>query len=428
MKKITKQFLFTVLSLSCLLFVGCYEEDLTGASSLEVATGVQGTISFVAPLTATKTVNESAKETFEFTVTLTKPQSVDVHVTVSQIAGNADSDDFKFTNDVVIPAYATKATGTISISNDDIEEGTETFTLQIGDVNTSNASVAQKTVTITILNSTLTSLLTELSWSTTIKDLTGTLIAPTAAADLRLLITKLDYHTSAALQTIDASTTAFESYEMLSTFADGTYLVVADAKSYKDMGSQGFFDVDLIVKFNQAGVYNNKTFTFPNALNSAGLTPCGATSYFKLAQITKSGSTYTVSEVGTPGFTFNASIFKGPYTVILDEWEDYVPVPAPINLVYNAADGTATFRIMYNAVATPNAYLKVTFNQATGVVTNIVESEPLKYSLTSTNSYGVSGTGTVNFCTGAVNLVVKWKNLRTGADQGGPYKLNLTKN
>lgn len=427
MKNITKQFLFTVLSLSCLLFVGCYEEDLTGASTQEVAQGVQGTIAFVAPLTATKTVNEAAAETFEFTITLNKPQSVPIHIYVKQVGGNADSDDFKFSNDIEIPAYATTATGTISISNDDIQEGTESFTLQIGDETTSNATVAPKNVTITIQNSTLSSLKTELSWSTAIKDVTGELISPTAAANLRLLITKLDYNTSAALQTIDASTTAFESYEMLSTYADGTYLVVADAKSYKDMGSQGFFDVDLTVKFNQAGVYNNKTFTFPKALNSAGLTPCGATSYFKLAQITKSGSNYTISEVGTPGFTFNASIFSGPYTVILDEWEDYVPVPAPINLVYNAADGTATFRIIYTAVATPNAYISVTFNQATGVVTKIVESEPLKYNLASLTTYGVSGTGTVNFCTGAVNLNVTWKNLRTGATYPN-YKFNLTKN
>ncbi len=410
MKKITKQFLFTVLSLSCLLFVGCYEEDLTGASSLEVATGVQGTISFVAPLTATKTVNESAKETFEFTVTLTKPQSADVHVTVSQIAGNADSDDFKFTNDVVIPAYATKATGTISISNDDIQEGTETFTLQIGDVNTSNASVAQKTVTITILNSTLTSLLTELSWSTTIKDLSGTLIAPTAAADLRLLITKLDYNTSAALQTIDASTTAFESYEMLSTFADGTYLVVADAKSFKDMGSQGFFDVDLTVKFNQAGVYNNMAFTFPAAMKSENTATCGASGYYKLAQITKVGSTYTISKVGDGEYVLKSSMFNGNYKVTADDWADY-SIGDIVPVEYNAADDLTTFRIKNTNnpyLVNTNSYFIVTISRSTGLVTKIGQSELFKYSPTDTG-YAVSGTGSVDRCTGNIKLNVTWK-------------------
>ena len=423
MKKIKQIFLLSTLILTT-LFVGCNEDDFAGQSNLEVATGVKVTVTsdFASPVSIIEGDNK-----YNFTVTLDKPQSVDVVVKINQVGGTASADDYTVDSGITIPAYELSATAELKILKDELQEDIETLTLQIGDITTANAALAPVTVSFNIQNYTEGSLITDLSWSTSIKDVAGDLIKPTAAADLKLLITKLDYNTSAALQTIDASTTAFESYEMLSTYADGTYLVVADAKSYKDMGSQGFFDLDLTVKFNQVGVYNNKTFTFPKALNSAGLTPCGATSYFKLAQITKSGSNYTISEVGAPGFTFNASMFNGPFTVILDEWEDYVPVPAPINLVYNAADGTATFRIMYTAVATPNAYLKVTFDQATGVVTSIKESEPLKYTLTSSNSYGVSGTGTVNFCTGAVDLDITWKNLRTGTLYSN-QEFKLTKN
>lgn len=423
MKKITKQLMFSVALLSSLLFVGCYEEDLTGQSTLEVAQGLKLSVTtdFASPVTVVEGDNK-----YKFTVNIDNPQSIDVVLKVTQIRGTASHDDYTADTKITIPAYKLSATSELVILKDELQEDIETLTLQIGDVTTANATFAPVTVSFNIQNYTEGSLITDLSWSTAIKDITGADISPTAAANLRLLITKLDYNTSAALQTIDASTTAFESYEMLSTYADGTYLVVANAKSYKDMGSQGFFDVDLTVKFNQVGVYNNKTFTFPKALNSAGLIACGATSYFKLAQITKSGSNYTISKVGTPGFTFNGSMFSGPFTVISDEWEDYV-VPAPITLVYNAADGTNAFRIMYDAVATPNAYLKVTFDQATGVVTSIKENVPLKYSLTSSNSYGVSGTGKVNFCTGAVDLDITWKNLRTGTLYAN-QEFKLTKN
>jgi hypothetical protein len=425
MKKIKQIFLLSTLILTT-LFVGCNEDETTGQSNLEVATGAKITVTtdFASPVSIIEGDNK-----YNFTVTLDKPQSVNVIVKINQVGGTASAGDYAVANSITIPANKLSATAELKILKDDLKEDLETLTFQIGDITTSNATFAPVTVSFNIQNYTEGSLVSSLSWKTSdeIKDIKGVSISGTDAADLKLLITKLDYNATPALNTINASTDKFESFEMLASYADGTYLVVAEAVSFKDLGAQGKFDLDVTVKFNQKGVYNDKTFTFAKAINSAGLTPCGPTGFFKLAQITKSGSTYTLSEVGKAGFAFNASKFDGPFTVVLDEWEDYVPVPAPINLEYNAADGTATFRIIYDVVATPNAYIKVTFNQATGVVTKIVESEPLKYSLASTNSYGVSGTGTVDFCTGAVNLNVAWKNLRTGTAQG-IFKLNLTKN
>lgn len=426
MKKIKQIFLLSTLMLTT-LFVGCNEDDFAGQSNLEVATGVKITVTtdFASPVSIIEGDNK-----YNFTVTLDKPQSVDLVVKINQVGGTASAADYAVNKSITIPAYKLSATAELKILKDDLKEDTEDLILQIGDNTTGNATVTPVTVTFNILNYTEGSLISSLSWktSTDLKDIEGVSITPTDAADLKLKITKLDYNTSPALNTVDAAKDKFESFEMLSTYADGTYLVVAEAVSFKNLGSQGNFDLDLTVKFNQTGVYNDKTFTFEKALNSAGLTPCGPTGYFKLAQITKSGSTYTLSEVGEAGFIFNASKFAGPYTVTLDEWEDYVPVPAPISLVFNQAqDGLDTFRIMYDAVATPNAYIKVTFDRATGVVTNIVENEPFKYSLASATSYGVSGTGKVDFCTGNINLIVAWKNLRTGTPQGD-FKLNLVKN
>lgn len=151
MKKITKQFLFCALSLSALTFVSCSTDDATGASTLEVATGVIGTVNFATPIVGMQTINEGNDLSYDYTITLNKPQSVDIHFKIEKIAGTATSDDY-IAEEVVIPAYATTASGNISIVNDCEIEGTETLTLQMFDVTTSNASVAPVTLSFTINN------------------------------------------------------------------------------------------------------------------------------------------------------------------------------------------------------------------------------------------------------------------------------------
>jgi hypothetical protein len=151
MKKITKQFLFSVLSLSAITFVSCTKDDATGQSQLEVATGVNATVNLNAPLAASQTINEGDDVSYTFTVNLDKPQSKDVHFKVIQIAGTADSDDFT-AEEVVIPAYATSASGKITFVNDCTPESTETLTLQIGDITTANANSTPRTLSFTINN------------------------------------------------------------------------------------------------------------------------------------------------------------------------------------------------------------------------------------------------------------------------------------
>jgi hypothetical protein len=424
MRKIKQIFILSTLILTT-LFVGCNEEDTTGKSNLEVATDVKISVTtdFASPVSVIEGDNK-----YNFTVTLNKPQSVAVVVKINQVGGTASADDYAVDKSITIPAYKLSATAELKILKDDLKEDLETLTFQIGDITTSNATLAPVTVAFNIQNYTEGSLVSSLEWktSTDLKDIDGVSISGTDAADLKLLITKLDYNATPALNTIDASTDKFESFEMLASYADGTYLVVAEAVSFIDLGTQGNFDLDVTVKFNQTGVYNDKTFSFTKAINSSALTECGPTGFFKLAQITKVGSTYTLSEVGEQGFAFDASMFADTYQVTVDDWADYA-IGSTLPVEYNANDGTATFRIIYTAVATPNAYLKVTFNQATGVVTNIVESEPLKYNLASTTTYSVSGTGTVDFCTGAVKLSVTWKDNKSGTTYAN-QQFNLEKN
>lgn len=153
MKKILNIKLSLSILFSAILLTSCEKDDFTGDSTLEVATDVVGTISLTSPLTTSQNVREADEDSFAFTITLNKPQSKDIHVSVIQVSGSAESGtdgDFEFDNDIVIPAYSLTASGTIKIHNDDLQEGDENFTLKIGNANTSNASVASSTVTFVI--------------------------------------------------------------------------------------------------------------------------------------------------------------------------------------------------------------------------------------------------------------------------------------
>ena len=153
MKNIKTKILFGGFLVSALFMISCSNDgDATGESNLEVTSNVIGTTNLISPLIATQTVNEEDEGTYGFTVTLDKPQTKDIHIKISQISGTADSDDFTFDNDLIIKAYSTSASGSISILNDKTPEDDESFTLQIGDVNTSNATLAFKTVTFNIKN------------------------------------------------------------------------------------------------------------------------------------------------------------------------------------------------------------------------------------------------------------------------------------
>lgn len=155
MKKISKQFIFSALSLTTLLFVGCQEEPaLTGQSTVEVSQNVTGSVKLIAPLAATQTVNEGNEGKYTYTLNITNPQPVDIIVHVKQKSGTAvRGEDFDYDDELTIKAYATSVTGNINIIKDEKFEATENFTLEIGgDINISNASIPASTISFSILN------------------------------------------------------------------------------------------------------------------------------------------------------------------------------------------------------------------------------------------------------------------------------------
>lgn len=153
MKNIKINLFALSLAMGSFLMTSCNEDDAKGDSVLETAYNVSGTIVTDFDSSAALTVNEADNETFTYTVTIDRPQAVDIHVKVSKVSGSATvGDDIEFDEDIVIPANSLTATGSITILDDLTPESLEDITLQIGDVTTSNAVVPAKNVTFNIVN------------------------------------------------------------------------------------------------------------------------------------------------------------------------------------------------------------------------------------------------------------------------------------
>jgi hypothetical protein len=152
MKKIINKFSLA-LTIASLLIISCENNgDATGYSNLIVTEGVVGTINLDGALTTSQTVREGDQGIYTYSISLDKPQSVDIHIKISQIDGNANDEDFEFTSEIIIPAYSIVGVGEIKILNDTDDEDNETFKLRIGDVNTSNALVTSQVLSFEIVD------------------------------------------------------------------------------------------------------------------------------------------------------------------------------------------------------------------------------------------------------------------------------------
>ena len=76
-------------------------------------------------------MNEGNEDTFEYTVTLSDVQAVDIHVKVSQVEGDAVLGEDVEAEEIVIPAYSLSGTGTIKVLTDCAIESNETIRRQL---------------------------------------------------------------------------------------------------------------------------------------------------------------------------------------------------------------------------------------------------------------------------------------------------------
>jgi hypothetical protein len=279
--------------LAFLLMLSCEEqEDFTNTSSL-TATSPSLTVSL--GFTNEQTLVEQ-KADYDFTVTISEVQIVDVLVQLEQTGGTATAGaDFTFPSTVTISKGSLSASGTISILADELIEDTETATLQIGTGSEVNVSgVTGETVTFNIANLTEGDLVTNMSWaaSETTTDNSGNEIDDYDLADMRLLLTDTPY-----TNVIDGADGAgAETFILTSATADGEYYLVADF--YAAMSSIPT-DLDITITFDQVGTINGDSYTFPAALNTAFV--CEA-NYYVLAKVIKTGGTYTIEKLGKSNF------------------------------------------------------------------------------------------------------------------------------
>ena len=241
--------------------------------------------------------------TFSFTVTLSTPQIVDVAVNLVAVGGDAtEGEDFS-TASTVIPAGTTSGVVSVKVLADAVPEETETFSIQIGDDRTANASFTTATVNFTILNVSEGDLPVTLSWAATVYDVAGQEVPPADVADLILFITDLDGN---VVGEIDGS--GFESVVFNEGDPDGDYLLKAGFFAILDPGELGEIpDFDLNLAYSQVGVSEETNMIFPKAMAPV---QCDW-NIFTMAKVTKSGATYTVTRVGE--FEFNLNNFTGDY-------------------------------------------------------------------------------------------------------------------
>lgn len=302
----------TALVLSALILTtACNNDDATGYATV---TPTNPSLSVALDFANTQTLIEE-EVTYGFTVTLSEAQIVDVRVNLSQIDGTAtNGEDFAIPGFVTIPAGATSVSDVIAIHADDLIEDTETAVIKIATGSESNVSaINDQTVTFNILNLVEGDLTMGLSWeaSEATTDNSGNEIDPTALADLRLLVTDVPYTT-----VIDgADGGSFETFTLTSGSADGEYYVVSDFYDAMDISRE----LNLTLDFDQVGVINGQSYSFSNALSTDYI--C-ANNYYIMAKVTKTGSSYTIEEVGVNNFVSQAKTWGG-----VDSTDDFGPGP-----------------------------------------------------------------------------------------------------
>lgn len=294
---------FLVILATILFTSSCERDDFTGHSqlsptspSLSVSGIQQGGYSLV-----------EGDQSFTFDVALSEVQIVDVKLNISQVNGDAiDGTDYTTEHSVTIPAGSTKASIPVTVLSDDLAEETETFTLQIGDNTTSNASMSPVTVDFEILNLTAGDLVVDMSWETDALSAVGLDLAPTEVVDMRFLLLNSDGDVVAA-----ADGGSFETLMRFDTLDDGKYTLATDIFSTIDAGDfNDIITIDIDLEFNQLGKINHMVLSFPAVMTNEF--PCESYVTY-LADVTKAGEDYTIEENVSSGLSGTPGLPVGEY-------------------------------------------------------------------------------------------------------------------
>ena len=240
-------------------------------------------------------------------------------------------------------------------------------------------------------------LMIDMTWaaSSTVTDNYGNEIGATDLANMRLLITNVPY-TGILIQENGAG---FESLAFLGTYPDGEYYIVADFFAANDIS----INLDFELTFNQVGVINGETHSFPAAVNTTDA--CDNLHYI-LSKITKNGQDYTIEKVGEKS-TMDLANYVGTWSGE-DIWGD-TEVTTTLNADGILEIGGIGVNFITNAwgetILEQNVLL-MDVDETTGSFT--IEEQ---YYMTTENNgdvqdlYYLSGTGTIDPCTNTMDLV-----------------------
>lgn len=299
MKKIYSAF-YALLIISALFIASCEKEDYTGYSTLTAVENVNVSLTWDEAPPATLV---EGGQSFPFTLTLDKKQVVDVHVHVIQSGGDADHDDYSVTEELVIPAYATSASGVLTINKDKVIESTETLIIQIGDVRTANANFTPQTITIGIENYIYPSLNLTFEWdgnvvrTDTVFQVPGPAIIHTDTVtfcnniDLDFYVWDAD---SLDLGIYDAATpTACPETLELDGWEDGDYYIAANLYKSSLTNPLGVAHFPVTTTVEQ---YGKSKYVFTQGESSfTSDSPADGSLFTKILKITVSGTNYTVT-------------------------------------------------------------------------------------------------------------------------------------
>jgi hypothetical protein len=387
--------------LTLLLMFSCAEnDDYTGDTVLTVSSpSLEVSLGF----SESQTLIE-AETSYDFTVSLSETQAVDVVVYLEQTEGTATAgEDFSMPSSVTIKKGSLSASDVITIHEDEIMEDTETVTIKIGAGNEANVSgVSSKTVSFNIANLTDGDLVVGMSWApnSSATDNYGKEYGAYELADLRLLLTDSPYTT--VFDSADGAED--ESYILKGDAPDGTYSFVAD---FYDAISDIPMDLDITLTFDQVGKINGQTHSFTAALNT---TDACADLNFVMATVTKTGDSYTFAEVAEKS-SFDSAVFVGEYTELSDSntndflTED-ISVAAGTDgelIITGIYDGL--FTLAWGEVFQPGfgneGLVKISLN-SDGTVN--MPGQYMGQTLPGPYDYWINGSGTYNICEKTITL------------------------
>jgi len=235
---------FTAFASLSAVMSSCSKDDFTGASTIKAS---NPSITIDAPATISFVEKDT---TFEFAVTLSEPQIVDVaiYINVLETSTAIEGEDYAVNNSngrVLIPAYRTSGVVSVAYIADGCVEGTKTLNIQIGDQRTGNATLTPSTVSMEIADA-----FPDLDITA---DWTGTFVYNGAnypmEANVDLDVYVVDSEGDLVTGYTGATAAHPEHMTFPSDMADGTYEVLIQPYDAADFPSFGVADTEMPVVF-----------------------------------------------------------------------------------------------------------------------------------------------------------------------------------